>query len=342
MTEQGVLRGSGVRVSIKDVAREAGVSVSAVSRALSNGSLSAEKRARVIAVVERLGYRPSSIARGLVQGQSGTVTLVTGRMWDNFDASFLECLAEGLADSSRRLVVAPASRQIGSRGGIYQALEDCSDAVIVAAGTMPIEASRAAVRVGVPVILAGRILDEPGIDCVAAENAEGGRQAAELFLRSGCRAPAYFGFREPSAADEERAAAFLSACAGAGIQAPLIRDADRDDEDLFHAASRILARSDRPDAIFCATDRLALGVVEAARSLGVSIPAELSVIGFNNVPVAARPTYRLTTVNYPVSRVVAEILDVLETRLKTPLAAPIRRRIPVGLIVRDTTRRMSS
>lgn len=334
--------GAGVRISIKDVAKEAGVSVSAVSRALSNGSLSAEKRTRVMAVVERLGYRPSSIARGLVQGQSGTVTLVTGRMWDNFDASFLECLAEGLADSHRRLVVAPASRQRGSRGGIYQALEDQSDAVIVAAGTLPIEASRVAVSIGVPVILAGRILDEPGIDCVAADNADGGRQAADLILRTGCRAPAYFGFREPSAADEERGAAFLVACANAGTPARLIREADRDDEDLFEAVSGILARSDRPDAIFCATDRLALGVIEAARSLGIAIPTELSIVGFNNVPVAARPTYRLTTINYPVSRVVAEILDVLETRLKNPEAPPIRRRIPVGLIVRDTTRRMTS
>jgi DNA-binding LacI/PurR family transcriptional regulator len=330
----------GMRVSIKDVAREAGVSVSAVSRALSNGRVSAEKRSRVLEVVDRLGYRPSSIARGLVQGQSGTVTLVTGRMWDNFDASFLECLAEGLADSQRRLVVAPASRQTGTRGGIYQALDDQSEAVIIAAGTMPIEASRAAVSVGVPVILAGRILEEPGVDCIAADNAEGGRQAADLLLRSGCVAPAYFGFREPSAADEERGAAFLSACAAAGREARLIRQADRDDADLFEAASALLARSDRPDAIFCATDRLALGVIEAARSLGIAIPAQLSVVGFNNVPVSARHTYRLTTINYPVSRVVAEILDVLDTRLARPDAPSIRRRIPVGLIVRDTTRRI--
>lgn len=330
-----------VRVSIKDVAREAGVSVSAVSRTLSNGRVSAEKRARVLEVVDRLGYRPSSIARGLVQGQSGTVTLVTGRMWDNFDASFLECLAEELADSQRRLIVAPASRQKGTRGGIYQAIDDRSEAVIIAAGTMPIEASRAAVSTGVPVILAGRILDEPGVDCIAADNAEGGRQAAGLLLRSGCLRPAYFGFREPSAADEERSTAFISACAATGLDARLIRRADRDDEDLFEAASAMLARSDRPDGVFCATDRLALGVIEAARSLGVSIPTELSVIGFNNVPVAARHTYRLTTINYPVTRVIAEILDVLETRLANPGAPPIRRRIPVGLIVRDTTRRIS-
>lgn len=331
-----------MRVSIKDVAREAGVSVSAVSRALSNGSLSAEKKARIMEVVDRLGYRPSNIARGLVQGQTGTVTLVTGRMWDNFDASFLECLAEGVTDSNRRLVLAPASRQRAASGGVFQALEDRSDAVIVAAGTMPIEASRAAVRTGVPVILSGRILDEPGIDCIAADNRDGGRQAADILLRSGCKALAYFGFREPSAADEERATAFLETCAKAGLSALLIRDANRDDEDLFEAASALLARSNRPDAIFCATDRLAFGVIEAARSLGIAIPQDLSVVGFNNVTVAARPTYRLTTINYPVPRLVAEILDVLDFRLKNPDAAPIRRRIPVGLVVRDTTRKMTT
>lgn len=329
------------RISIKDVAREADVSISAVSRAFSPGSsLAEDKRRRILATAERLGYHPSSLARGLVRKQSRTVTLVTGRLWDSFDALFLEGLAEALADWGQRLVVAPASRQDASSGGVFQALSDQSEAVIITAGTMPAEASSAAVRAGVPVIVAGRIMEGKGIDCVAAHNADGARQAADLFLRTECRKPAYFGFAASSPADRERGEAYSAAMAQAGLTPAALHVATRDDEDIFETASAMLAARERPDAVFCATDRLAFGVLEAARALGIGVPDELSVIGFNNVTAAARRTYQLTTVNYPVSRVVAEILDILKMRLSDPHLPPMRRRIPVSLIVRATTRRL--
>lgn len=328
------------RASIKDVARAAGVSVSAVSRAFSNGSVADEKRERILHVAGQMNYRPSLIARGLVQQRSQTVTLVTGRMWDIFDALFLERLAEGLADLGRKLVVAPASRQGENSGGIFQALDDQSDAVIIAAGTLPLEATQACVRGGVPVILAGRIVEEPGIDCIAADNADGGRQAAELFLRTGCRRPAYFGFQSPSPADLERGEAFCSTLAEAGIAAAQHRAAAREDKDIFEAASTLLCAKSAPDAVFCATDRLAFGVIEAARALGIPIPEALSVVGFNNVPAAERLTHRLTTIDYPVEAVARQVLSELEARLGDPGRPPVRRRIPVRLVIRDTTRKV--
>lgn len=330
------------RTTIKDVAREAGVSISAVSRAFSNGSLAKEKRDSILEVADRLGYRPSLVARGLASQRSQTVTLVTGRMWDTFDALFLEQLAEGLADMGHKLVVAPASKQKQNSGGVYQALDDQSDAVIIAAGTMPIEATQALVRGGVPVILAGRFVDEEGIDCVSADNADGGRQVAELLLRTGCQRPCYFGFDAPSPADQERGDAFCSTSGAAGIPAEWVKVATRTDNDVFEAAAAMLGSPQSPDAVFCATDRLAFSVIEAAKALGIAVPDALSVVGFNNVPAAERRTYRLTTVNYPVSRVVGEVIGVLKARLDDPDLPPIRARIPVQLTVRDTTRRLFS
>ncbi|WP_198666216.1 LacI family DNA-binding transcriptional regulator [Tropicimonas sp. IMCC34043] len=326
------------RSTIKDVAREAGVSVSAVSRAFSGGSLSADKKTRILQVAGTLDYRPSSAAQSLVRQQTRSVTLVTGRMHDPFDSQFLEALAEALADSGRRLIVAPASKQADLSGGVYQAIDDRSDAVIIAAGTMPLDASRACVRIGLPVILAGRILDTPGVDAVVAANCDGGRQAAAMFLRGGCQRPAWFGVERPSFSNDERLAGFHAQMAAAGIEPARFEAGGRDDEAIFEAASRMLSRSDRPDAVFCATDRLAFGVLEAAGALRLAVPRDLAVIGFNNVPAAARRSYRLTTLDYPVARVVAEIMEILEARLAAPGLAPIRRRIPVSLIVRETTR----
>lgn len=326
------------RATIKDVAKAAGVSVSVVSRTFSDGSVAAETRERVREAARALGYRPSQIARGLVSSRSNTVTLVTGAMTDPFDAAFLEALAEALAERGTRLVVAPASKQTGEAGGVWQALDDRSDAVVIAAGTMPIEMSDACVRAGLPVILAGRFIDAPGIEGVAADNADGGRQAAELFLRTGCRRPAFYGLARPTFSDGERGEGFRHAMRTAGLEPVMVRAATADDHATYEAAARFLSQSPPPDAIFCATDRLAFGVIEAARALGLRVPDDVSVIGFNNIPAAARRSYRLTTLDYPVHRVVAEIVALLDRRLADPTAPLASRRIPVQLVVRRTTR----
>jgi DNA-binding LacI/PurR family transcriptional regulator len=326
------------RTTIKDVAKAAGVSVSVVSRTFSEGSVAAETRERVREAARALGYRPSQVARGLVSSRTNTVTLVTGRMTDPFDAAFVEHLAESLAERAIRLVVAPASRQTGEAGGIWQALDDRSDAVIIAAGTMSLEMSSACVRAGLPVILAGRLIHAPGIEGVAAENAEGGRQAADLFLRTGCRRPAFYGLSRPTFSDRERGEGFRAACAAAGVEAALVRAGTPQDEGTYEGAMRLLSARPAPDAVFCATDRLAFGVLEAARALGLRVPEDVSVIGFNNIPATARRFYRLTTVDYPVRRVVDEILAMLDRRLAEPGAPLASRRIPVELVVRGTTR----
>ena len=92
----------------------------------------------------------------------------------------------------------------------------------------------------------------------------------------------------------------------------------------------MLGIPDRPDAVFCGTDGLAFGVIEAARALRLTIPADVSVIGFNNVPAASRRTYRLTTLDYPFAQIVAEIMSTLESRVSSPELPPIRKRIPGG------------
>ena len=324
--------------TIKDVALHAGVSVSAVSRALSGGSVSASKKADILRVAKELRYRPSTAARNLVRRQSHAVTLVTGRLYDAFDSQFLDCLAEALSDTGRRLIVAPASKQNAASGGVYQAIDDRSDAVVIAAGTMPLESSRTCVRAGLRVILVGRELEERGVDSVVAANADGGRQAAELFERTGCRKPIYFGSDSESFSDCERFGGFRDYLAGRGIQTRAFRARGREEEAIYEAASRLLVDPDRPDAVFCGTDRLAFGVIEAARALRLPIPGNVSVIGFNNVSAAARRTYQLTTLDYPVNQIVAEIMSTLEARVAKPERPPMRKRIPVGLIVRGTTR----
>lgn len=254
------------RVTIKDVAREAGVSPAAVSRVFTKRASSSRKtKEKVLTAATLLGYRPSMVARGLVGYRTNLVTLVAGRMVDPFDAIFQDLLSETMARRGIQLLLASASSSESDDSGLLQALDYQSESVIVSSGTMSREHSEACVRAGLPIILMGRIVTHPGVDSVLADNANG---------------------------------------------------------------------------VFCGSDSIAFGVIEAARALGLSIPEHLSVVGFNNVPPADWRSFRLTTIEYPIGRTIETIVDLLDKRLADPGRPSEVRRIPTQLIVRATTRKI--
>lgn len=327
------------RATIKDVAREAGVSPSAVSRVFTQGaSASAQTRERVMAVAERLNYRPSLLARGLVGSRTNLITLVMGSLADPFDALFLDAFSRALAARGTRLLLASDASNAPHDSGLLQALDYRSDAVVVAAGTLSPDHSALCVRAGLPVILAGRVLDSPGVDSVLADNRGGGRQAAELLIRTGCRRLAYLGRGGATFSDRERFAGFAAAAGAAGLKVIDQAVPTPSDVAAFQAATALLADDARPDGLFCSADSLAVPAVEAARALGLALPEDLSVVGFNNVPNAAWRSFRLTTLDYPVSRVVETILALIDSRFSDPLRASEVRRISTRLVIRTTTR----
>ncbi len=330
------------RVTIKDVAREAGVSAAAVSRVLTRrASTSNKTRKNVLAAAHTLGYRPSMVARGLVGDRTNLVTLVAGRMIDPFDAIFLDFLSETLAGRGIRLLLAAAGPSKAGDSGLLQALDYLSDAVIVSTGTISPEHSAACVHAGLPIILVGRIVDLPGVDSVLADNGDGARQAAELLLRTGCRRLAYLGRGGATFSDKERFQGFSDVATGVGTSRPLHSVENTDGKNAFDAAMAMLSAPSRPDGVFCGSDSIAFGVIEAARALSLSIPGDLSVVGFNNIPQADWRSFRLTTIDYPIPRTIETIMDLLDKRLEDPDRPSVIRRLPTRLIPRATTREIS-
>lgn len=327
------------RVTIKDVAKEAGVSVSAVSRVFTDGaSASAPMREKVRLTAESLGYRPSLLARGLVQERTNLITLVIGRLNGAFDALFLDAFADAVARTGARLLLASADSGRPNEGGLLQALDYQSDAAVVAAGTMPLDHSEKCLRAGLPIVLVGRVVDMPGVDCVLADNIDGARQAGELLLRTGCRRIAYLGRGGATFSDMERREGIRGAVDAAKGEL-IVRSIDgKGAEAKFDAAASLLSQHRPPDAIFCASDSIALGAVEAARALGMRVPEDVSIIGFNNVPIAGWRSFRLSTIDYPIKATVDAILELLDERLNGPERPSVVRRIPTRLVVRGTTR----
>jgi DNA-binding LacI/PurR family transcriptional regulator len=346
-------------VTIRDVARRAGVSASAVSRVFGDGQGVAEAtRDRVRAAADLLGYRPNALARGLIHSSIDLVAVVIGRMRSAFDARFLEELTRGLAAHGLRTLLIPADEGQGD-APLLTALDWQVAATVVAAGTLPKTTIDSYARFGIPLIVAGssicrgvgngnggtgggtgQVFSEigPEIDSVMSQNSQGTRAATELLLRSGCRRVAYFGLSHRPQSDQEREAGVRSGLEGSGLTLDALVLADSHAGTELDQAMDLLSTLPAPDAVVCATDSLAFVVIEAARRLCLRVPQDLSIVGFDDLPQSSWSVFDLTTLHYPVEELAAWIVDrILERRSGKPVT-PVSHRIPIRLIPRGTTR----
>lgn len=327
------------KITIKDVAAQAGVSTAAVSRAFqADGRIAEVTRDRVFQAARELDYRPSPIARGLAHQRSRLVTLLTGPAQSAFDVQFFDALTVALAQTGRHLMVVNIGHESEVDDGLWQAIDYKSEAIIASAGTMSLESSSRCVSAGIPLILAGRALDAPGVTSVLAQNVEGGRLAGTLLARLAKGPLCFFGNGGRTFSDRERFEGFAGAIAEAGLPPPIEFAAPAGDEtQLQRAAMDFLSSPDRPSAIFCANDGLAIAVLQAAMLLGLSVPDDLAVVGFDNVPMAGWPVFDLTTIDYPVAELVENIIAAMGSDSVTEGHRVIR--VPVRLVVRRTTPR---
>ncbi|MGF1626318.1 MAG: LacI family DNA-binding transcriptional regulator [Alphaproteobacteria bacterium] len=329
------------RVTLRDVAQAAGVSASAVSRTFTPGaSIAAQTRDRVLAAAKSLGYRPNAIARGLISNRTDLVALVTGTIASPYDPLLVDALARGLARIDKRIMLLPVDGATTVADAMEIALDYRVSGAMVAAGTMTAETSRRFASLGVPLVLAGRIGEGELVDCVCSDNLAGGRSAASLLARTGHRRIAYLGRTRNTFSDQERFQGLVEGLARHGLTLHAERRIEEAAEDLS-ATMAILGGDSPPDALFCVNDALAMQALEASRLLGIRVPEDLAVIGYDDIPQARWPSFRLTTIAYPVPVTVAAILERLAARIADPTRPRSVTRIPAELVVRDTTRRLS-
>ncbi len=307
-----------------DVARVAGVSQSAVSRSFTPGaSVAAAARARVLAAAEALGYHPNLLARTLTTGRSAIIGVAVGDLANPFYPHILHHLSTRLAATGRQTVLlGPTS--------LDWALHYRLDGLILAATSLPSTLAQRCAQGGVPVVLLNRTSCLPGIASVLGENAAGAREVAR-FLLAGRHQRIAFLAGPASAAASLRERAFTGELTRAGkilfrrAQAPPTR------EGATLAAARLLVEP-RPDAVFCHNDLIAMATIDAARALGLAIPADLSVIGFDDTPAAAWPAYALTSFSQPAVAMADAAVALLD------LAAGTRRIVPGQLVIRGSAR----
>ena len=322
-------------VSAQQVAERAGVSRSAVSRAFTPGaSIGRETREKVMKAAIDLGYQVNDLARGLIARQSRLVGIIATRPEVGFRAHLVAALTKALIARGSL----PVLLNTGDTDDEMQATQNMllgyrAEATIVLSGSPPETMLEGARRTGQPLVLIGR--SEPGTDSVLADNAAAAERAAERLAENGARRIALVGARIGTETIVERESAFVAALRRRGLEPRIARGADADHAGGEEAARDLFGGGEAPDGVFCVNDLMAMGFIDHLRfALGRRVPEDVAVIGFDDLPEAARAAYRLTTFLQDPARVAARAVDLLDRRQANPAAPPLHERLPVTFVAR--------
>jgi DNA-binding LacI/PurR family transcriptional regulator len=326
-----------------DVARLAGVSQSAVSRAFTPGaSVSPGMRLRVLRAAAELDYQPNALARSLSTQRSRIVGVALAYLNNQYYPMALEKLTLRLQAEGYHCMVFIAQNKEPADAIVSTFLQYQVDAVILASVALSTPWVAACERAGVPVVLFNRSHEEPRYSAVTSANVEGGREVAAFLAAGGHRRVAYVAGWEGASTQRDREAGFRQGLAesGAGLFERAVGDFD--DGRAREAALALFAGrppGERPDAVFVCNDHMALIVMDVLRfELGLRVPEDVSVVGYDDVPQAAARAYDLTTVRQPVNRMVEATVRLLLDQVERPGAPPERVEIPGPLMVRGSAR----
>lgn len=328
------------RITITDVARAAGVSVATVSKVV-NGryGVAPATAERVLAVVEELGYESSLVARSLRRSSTNVIGVLVAE-FEPYSSELLKGISAAIDGTGYELLAYSG----GSDGGVRTGWERRSlsrlagtliDAAIVVTPTMVMSEG-----VGIPVVAVDPHRGPEGLHTVDADNVTGARDAVEHLLALGHRRIAHLGGREDLESARLRELGYRQALEAADLPVdPELVRVGGYRPDLADVPARELldpVSGHRPTAVFAANDLSAIHVMEVAQELGLRVPQDLSVIGFDNVPEAANCTPPLTTVAQPLHRMGAEALRMLlDLLLGTPVDTHLQ--LPTSLVVRAST-----
>lgn len=314
-------------ITSRDVAARAGVSQSAVSRCFTPGtSVATETRERVLKAAMELGYRPNVHARNLITGRSRMVGVVLAHLDNLFYPRFLQGLTDALQAQGMQVLLFVADGRHQAEL-MEQLLNYRVDGIVLAATTLNAELARACTAAGIPVVLFNRVAGDDidrAFHSVQTDQEAGTAALTRLLIANGHRRIAYLAGNLESSTNLTRERGCRAALAAAG-QTLFAYGVGDYDETLaasqvlkwFRTGQRRRPLAQCPDAIVVADDQMALAVIDTLRHiLGLRVPEQVSVVGFDDVPQAAWPSYELTTHAQPLPEMIEAVMKLLSVQLQ--------------------------
>lgn len=329
-------------VTLKDVAKVAGVSYATVSRALSGSpEISENTRKRVVRICEEMGYTPNSVARSMVMKRTNIIGLIVTSIDNPFMSEMTAHLEIYARQCDYNLMVCNSSYNLDLEKEVFSLLmgRKVDGIIMIPVGSESYEALRV-FTAQVPTVFIGENMIDLPENYVSVDNTTGMQQATEYLYSLGHRRILYLGQRDNSMTHRLRADGYYNACKKLGIEPDVLRNTGS--RSSFQAGYTLAKEHfDKPfseTAILCAADTLAIGVIQAAYEKGIRIPQDLSLMGFDNISFSALPPISLTTVNQPKQELAVSAMDMLLNRIKRPDTPHTKTILSPSLVIRNSCR----
>ena len=329
------------KVTSLEVAKLAGVSQSAVSRVFTPGASASKKtEVKVRKAAKELGYRPNILARSLITGRSRIIGLVVAHLDNYFYPEALELLSNALQKKGYHVLVFMVAKTAGSIDEVVDEILDYQvDGIILASVAMSSNLASRCTSAGVPVILFNRSQDDDTFSAITSDNILGGKKIARFLVAGGHKRIGYIAGWEGASTQRDRETGFVEELKDHGLSLYAREVGNFNVDEARQAAHKMFSGGKIPDAVFVASDHMAFAVMDVMRSeIGLKIPEQVSVVGYDDVPVSSWPAYDLTTIRQPANRMVAETVSMILESIENKNTKPRQIKIDGPLIMRGSTR----
>ena len=327
-------------VTLKDVAKRAGVSRSAVSRTFTAGaSVSVQTRKKVERAATELGYRPNALASSLTTGRTKLIGLVADNFRNPFFLEVFDLFTRGLQDRGLRPLLVNLSGETDPSASVDLLRQYSVDGVIVASSTLDPAFAKAFRDANMPVVHSfGRFDGGVEVHVVGVDNVEAGRMAARTLLSHGYRRIGFLGGPRAATSTQDRLLGFSDVLSSAhGVEFSSSFATHYSFEAGRNQMTDELA-ADRKDAYFCGDDVLSIGALSAVQSAGLNVPGDMGLIGFNDMEMAGWNNINLTTIHQPAVQIIESSIDLVVVMLDDPARYPETRLFPCKIVERGTLR----
>jgi LacI family transcriptional regulator len=328
---------------LEDIAELAGVSRSTVSRVVNqHPNVRASVRQRVLEVIQNAGYHPNAAARTLASQRSWMMGMVLPRSVSSFFADpYFPRLTQGIAQACNQYNYTLSLFLIGTHEDEEKVYPRISrngllDGVLVQSGQFGDQLIDRLVSSNIPLVIAGRPFQASDASYIDVDNVNAAYSAVSHLIRLGYHRIGTITGLVNSTVSIDRKEGYLRALTerGRDVDSKLIAEGDFTEAGGFYAMQRLLQA--KPDAIFAASDLMALGAMRAVREAGLSIPEDIAFVGFDDLPLAILPEPQLTTVRQPIYQLGFKAVEILIDLIENGIKPPRRMIMDTELVIRDS------